>query len=158
MFSPIRQMFSKPQPELPTESRDFITKLAPSHVWLLVIGLRGTPAVPTDPEDAYLMLDAHRIDVSEIGDNDSVFPFNYKRDGIQMLPFFTSKEGALAFRADNGMRADLSYYQPYSLLSGFVATPENEVFELVLDPRTPSERRFTRDERLLLRALSIPAA
>ncbi|NBV24292.1 MAG: hypothetical protein EBS05_20535 [Proteobacteria bacterium] len=158
MLSRLRQIFSKPQPELSAESRDFITKLAPSHVWLLVIGLRGTPSVPLGREDAYLMLDSHRIDVAEMTDDDSVFPFNYWLDGIQILPFFTSKDGALAFRTDSGLRADLSFYQPYGLLSGFVATPENEVFELVLNPHTPSERRFTRDERLLLRALSTPAA
>ena len=155
MLTRIRQMFSKPTPGLSDESRAFITKLAPSHIWLLAIGLRGTPAVPSNLEDAFLMLDAHRIDVSEIGDDDSIYPFNFKRDGTQVLPFFTSEERAAAFRADSGV-TDLSYFQPYSLLSGFVATPENEIFELVLDPRSPAERRLTRDERLLLRSLSIP--
>jgi hypothetical protein len=124
MLSRIRQTFSKPQPHLSAESRNFITKLAPSHIWLLVIGLRGTPAMPSNQEDAYPMLDAHRIDVSEMTDDDSVFPFNYRREGIQILPFFTSKEGAVDFRAHSGLRADLSYYQPYGLLSGFVATRE----------------------------------
>jgi hypothetical protein len=157
MLSRIRQTFSKPQPHLSAESRNFITKLAPSHIWLLVIGLRGTPAMPSNQEDAYPMLDAHRIDVSEMTDDDSVFPFNYRREGIQILPFFTSKEGAVDFRAHSGLRADLSYYQPYGLLSGFVATPENDIFELILDPRSPAERKFTRDERLLLRSLSTAA-
>jgi len=147
-------MFSKPSPSLSDESREFITKLAPSHIWLLVIGLRGTPALPSKLEDAFLMLDAHRIDVSAIGDDDSVYPFNYKRDGAQILPFFNTEERARAFRS--GFRTDLSYFQPYSLLSGFVATPENEIFELVLDPDSPTERRLTKDERLLLRSLSIP--
>jgi hypothetical protein len=158
MFDRIRQMISKPKPSLSDESRDFITKLAPSHIWLLVIGLRGTPAVPsTFTEAAFEMLDAHRIDVSEIGDDDSVFPFNYGKDGIQTLPFFTSEERAKAFRDDSGFRTDLSYFQPYSLLAGFVATPENDMFNLVLDPRTPTERTLTRDERLLLRSLSMTA-
>jgi hypothetical protein len=156
MLTRIRQMFSKPNPTPSDESREFITKLAPSHIWLLAIGLRGTPAVPSNLEDAFLVLDAHRIDVSEIGDEDSIYPFNFNRDGIQMLPFFTSEERARAFRADSGFQTDLSYFQPYSLLSGFVATPENEIFELVLDPRSPAERRLTKDERLLLRSLSTP--
>ena len=34
---------------------------------------------------------------------------------------------------------------------------ENEMFELVLDPRSPAERALTRDERLLLRSLSAAA-
>ena len=156
MLTRIRQMFSKPNPTLSDESRAFITKLAPSHIWLLAIGLRGTPALPSNLEDAFLMLDAHRIDVSEIGDEDSIYPFNFNRDGIQILPFFTSEERARGFRADGGFQTDLSYFQPYSLLSGFVATPENEIFELVLDPRSPAERRLTKDERLLLRSLSTP--
>jgi hypothetical protein len=158
MLSRIRQLFSKPQPNLSAESRDFITKLAPSHIWLLVIGLRGTPAVPSALEDVFLMLDAHRIDVSEIGDDDSVYTFNYKREGIQILPFFTSEERARAFRADSGFDTDLSYFQPFSLPAGFVATPENEMFELFLDPRSEAERRIGHDERLLLRSLSPPAA
>jgi hypothetical protein len=157
MLSRIRQMLSKSQPDLSSESRDFISKLAATEVWLLVIGLRGSPAVTTDPEGAFLALDAHRIDVSEITDDDSVSPLNYMRDGLQVLPFFTSKEGALAFRTDNRMGADLSFYQPYSMLPGFVATAENEIFELLLDPLTPSERSLTKSERLLLRALSQPA-
>src|SRR4051812_36504157 len=111
MLSRIRQMFSKPQPNLSAESREFISKLAPSDIWLLVIGLRGTPALPSALEDAFLMLDAHRIDVSEIGDDDSVYPFNYKRDAIHILPFFSSEERARAFRADSGFRTDLNLFQ-----------------------------------------------
>jgi hypothetical protein len=157
MLERIHQMFSKPKPSLSDESRDFIAKLTPSHIWLLVIGLRGTPAVPNNREDAFQMLDAHRIDVSEMSDDDSVTCFNYKRDGIQTLPFFTTKEWASAFRADSGLRADLSFYQLYSLLSGFVATPENDLFQLVLDPNTPEQRILTKDERRLLRSLSTAA-
>ena len=159
MLARIRQMFSKPKPSLSEESRDFITKLAPQHIWLLVVGLRGTPPMPSigDPA-AFEMVAAHRIDVSEIGEDDSVFPFNYERDGTRTLPFFSSKERAAAFRADSGFRTDLSLFQPYSLLAGFVATPENELFELVLDPRSEAERRIGHDERLLLRSLSTPAA
>jgi len=150
MFDRIRQMISKPRPSLSDESRDFITRLATSHIWLLVIGLRGTPAVPsTWTEAAFETLDAHRIDVSSIGDDDSVFPFNYARDdGKHTLPFYTSEERARTFRTDSGLRADLSYFQPYNLLAGFVATPENDILELVLDPRSPGERTLTRDERL----------
>ena len=154
MLTRIRQMFSMPKLGLSDESRDFITKLAPSHIWLLAIGLRGTPAMPSELEAAFEMLDRHRIDVSAIGDDDSVYPFNYRRDDIQILPFFSSEERARAFRANCGFQTSLSYFQPYNLLTGFVATPENEMFELILDPRSPAERKLTRDERLLLRSLS----
>jgi len=65
-------MFSKPKPMLSDESRDFITKLARGDIWILAVGLRGTPAIPsvTDPA-AFDIIAAHRIDVSEIGDDDS---------------------------------------------------------------------------------------
>ncbi len=158
MISRILRMLAKPKTSLSDESRGFIAKLAPSHIWLLAIGLRGTPAIPIALEDAFPMLDAHRIDVSEIRDEDSIYPFNYKRGSIQILPFFTTQERASAFRADSGFPAGFSYFQPYSLLAGFVATPENEMFELVLDPSSPTERTLTRDERLLLRSLGTPAA
>lgn len=156
MFRRIRQMFSTPRLSPLDESREFITKLAPSSIWLLAVGLRGTPALPSNLEDAFLMLEAHRIDVSTVGNDDSIYPFNYKRDGVQILPFFTSEERAQAFRVDSGFQSDLSYFQPFSILSGFVATPDNDLFELVLDPGSPAERRLTNDERLLLRSLSKP--
>ena len=72
MLDRIRQMFSKPKPMLSDESRDFITKLARGDIWILAVGLRGTPAIPsvTDPA-AFDIIAAHRIDVSEIGDDDS---------------------------------------------------------------------------------------
>ena len=158
MLDRIRQMFSKPKPNLSDEARDFITKLATSDIWILAVGLRGTPAIPsiTDPA-AFDIIAAHRIDVSEIGDDDSVFPFNYEREGKQTLPFFSSEEGARHFAADTGFPNDPTVFQPYSLLAGFVATPENEIFDLVLDPRSPAERKLGRDERLLLRSLSTAA-
>ena len=159
MLTRIRQMFSKPTPSLPDEARDFIAKLAASDIWIVAVGIRGTPAMPsiTDPA-AFEVIAAHRIDVSEIGDDDSVFPFNYERDGRQTFPFFSSKERASHFLADSGFRSDLSMFQPYCMLAGFVATPENEMFELVLDPRSEAERKLGHDERLLLRSLSTPAA
>ena len=159
MLDRIRQMFSKPKPVISEEARDFVTRLATSDIWILAVGLRGTPAIPslTDPA-AFDIIAAHRIDVSAIGDDDSVFPFNYERDGRQMLPFFSSEDRARHFIADSGFPTDVTVFQPCSLLAGFVATPENEIFELVLDPRSPTERRLGRDERLLLRSLSTAAA
>jgi len=38
-----------------------------------------------------------------------------------------------------------------------VAAPENEIFDLLLDPGTSAERRLGDDERLLLRSLSTAA-
>src|SRR5437763_5792474 len=133
MLDRIRQIFSKPKPNLSDEARDFITKLAASDIWILAVGLRGTPVVPsiTDPA-AFDIIAAHRIDVSEIGDDDSVFPFNYERDGRQTLPFFSSAERAKQFATATGFPTDVTVFQPYCMLAGFVATPENELFELVL--------------------------
>ena len=157
MIERIRQMFSKAKPTLSDEARDFITKLADSDIWILAIGIRGTPAMPslTDPA-AFDVIAANRMELSEVGDDDSVFPFNYERDGRQVLPFFRSEERARHF-LDHGGLGDISLWQPFRLLAGFVATPENEQFELVLDTASPSERRLSQDERLLLRALSTAA-
>ena len=155
MLDRIRQMFVRPK--LSDESRDFITRLATSDIWILAIGLRGTPPTPRGTDPAALeAIAAHRIDVSELGDDDSVFPFNYERDGRQVLPFFTSEERARHFASDSGFPTDVTVFQPFSLRAGFVATPEHDVFELVLDPRSPAERTLSRDERLLLRSLSRP--
>lgn len=153
MFDSIRTMFSKPK--VSEEAREFVTKLAKDDVWILAVGLRGTPAIAsvTDPA-AFDVIAAHRIDVSEVGDDDSVFPFNYERHGRQALPFFTTEERAKHFVTTTGFPTDVTVFQPCRLMSGFVATPENEMFELVLDPQSPTERVFSRDERLLLRTLS----
>jgi len=157
MLDRIRQVFSRTKPSLSDEGRQFITKLANSDIWILAIGVRGTPAMPsiTDPA-AIEVIAAHRKELSEIGDDDSVFPFNYQRDGRQILPFFSSEERARHFLAHSGFPSDLSLFQPYRLLAGFVATPENDMLELVLDACSPSERRMGKDERLLLRSLSTP--
>ena len=155
MLGRIRQMFCRPT--LSGESRAFISRLEASPIWILAVGVRGTPAIPasTGPE-ALEVIAAHRVDVAELGDDDSVFPFNYEQDGKQVLPFFSSEALARRFAADSGFPTDVTVFQPYDLRAGFVATPENEVYELVLDPRSPSERRLTRGERLLLRSLCMP--
>lgn len=153
MLDRIRQIFSRPG--ISDESRDFITRLANSRIWILAVGIRGTPAIPNSTDPAALdVIAAHRIDVSEIGDDDSVFPFNYEQDGKQVLPFFSSDERARRFAAESGFPIDDTVFQPYDLRAGFVASRENEVYELVLDPRSPAERTLSRDERLLLRSLS----
>ena len=155
MLDRIRQMFSRPK--VSAESRDFITGLASTEIWILAVGLRGTPPTPsaTDPA-ADENIAAHRIDVSELGDDDSVFPFNYERDGKQVLPFFSSEEHARRFASDSGFPTDVTVFQPFNLRAGFVATPEHDGFELVFDPRTLDERTLSRNERLLLRSLSRP--
>ncbi len=146
------------RPKKPIRRASVITNLASSDIWILAVGLRGTPAIPsiTDPT-AFDIIAAHRIDVSEIGDDDSVFTFNYERDGRQALPFFSSDERARRFASDTGLPIDVTVFQPYSLLVGFVAAPENEMFERVLDPHSPTERTLTRAERLLLRSLTTAA-
>src|ERR1051325_4487256 len=89
----IRQVFSRPTPSLSDEARDLITKLVASDIWILAVGIRGTPAMPsiTDPA-AFEVIAAHRIDLSGLGDHDSVFPFTYERHVRQFFPFFSSKE------------------------------------------------------------------
>ena len=147
----------KKKPQLSDEARDFITKLAAGDIWILAVGLRGAPAInPTDPA-ALDTIAEHRIDVSELGDDDAVFPFNYEREGRQALPFFSSSERAQQFASATGFPTDVTVFQPYSLLAGFVAAPENDMFELVFDARSPEERTLTRDERLLLRKLTTAA-
>lgn len=154
MFDRIYQMFCGRK--LSDESRDFVTELAASRVWILAVGLRGTPVVPRSMRaEALAIIAAHRIDVSQLGKKDSVFPFNYQQDGKQVLPFFSSEERARCFASDSVSATDIStVFQPLRLRAGFVAAPENEDCELVLDPRSPTERTLSSGERLLLRSLS----
>ncbi|HWQ90228.1 MAG TPA: hypothetical protein VN673_01060 [Clostridia bacterium] len=148
----------KKRPQLSGEASEFIAKLAKDDIWILAVGLRGAPAITsvTDPA-AFDVIAEHRIDVSDVGDDDSVFPFNYERNGRQALPFFSTEERAKQFATDTGFPTDVTVFQPYRLMSGFVATPENDMFELVLDAGSPTERILSRDERLLLRTLSTAA-
>lgn len=148
----------KKKPQLSDEAREFITRLAKDRIWILAVGLRGTPAITssTDPA-AFDVIAEHRIDVSEVGDDDSVFPFNCERGGRQVLPFFTTEERARQFANATGFPTDVTVFQPFCLKSGFVATPENDMLGLVLDAGSPAERTISHDERLLLRTLSTAA-
>ncbi len=158
MFDRIRQVFSKPKPALAVESRAFITELAARDIWILAVGLRSTPVIPIVDAPATLdVVAAHRIDVAEIGDSDSVFPFNNERAGSRILPFFSLAERAREFAAAAGFPADLTVFPPYCLLAGFVSAPENDGFELLLDARSPTERLLTPEERGLRRNLTTAA-
>ena len=143
MFTRIRQIFSKPKPSLSDESREFIEKLAPSFIWVPGIGIRGTPAMPTlyGPK-AWDVIAERRIELADVGDDDSVFPFNFEYNGRQILPFFSSEECDREFQS----LGNISKFQPYRLLAGFLATPENEIFDLLLDPGTSAERRLVEEE------------
>jgi hypothetical protein len=156
MLKRFRQLFSRPGRGLSDESRGFVTSLAEREIWILAIGLRGTPAIPfpslTDPA-AIETVAAHRKDLVEVGDDDSVFPFNYEREGAQVLPFFSTEDRAKHFLAHAGL-GDISVFQPYRLMAGFVAVPENDVFALVLDPCSAGERTIAREERLFLRQIA----
>lgn len=141
--------------QLPEEPRDFITNLAKSEIWILAVGLRGAPSIPNIHDPSALdTFAAHRIDVSEMGDDDSIHPFNYELDGKQVLPFFSSEERAKEFLSSSAIPKDV--FQPCNFIAGFIATPENDMFELVLDPHSPGERKLNRQERLLLRSISTP--
>jgi hypothetical protein len=157
MLQRLRALFSPPGRNLSPHSREFIASLANSDIWVLAIGLRGTPAVSGSLRDPGVIetLAAYRKDLAELGDDDSVFSFNFDRGGTQVLPFFRSEGRAKEFVATLG---EGSVFQPYRLLAGFVATPLNDVFELVLDPGTPAERTISREERRLLRKLARPRA
>jgi hypothetical protein len=158
MLDQFRKLFSPAKPKLSEESRAFIEKLAPSFIWVLAIGIRGTPTISAVYDSsAWDTVAAHRIELGDIGDDDSVVPFNYKKDGPQTLPFFSSEELAKKYLANKSW-GNISYFQPYRLLAGFVSTPENDLFELLLDPSFPSERKIEREERLLLRSLTTPAS
>lgn len=154
MFEGLRRFFSGSRPPLSEEARTFITQLAVSNIWVLAIGVRGTPALPSpdDPSAADVVV-SHRKELTDLGDGDSIFPFNFKQGRRQILPFFTTEEFARTFLARQDMK-EVAIFQPYCLLAGFVATPEQEAFELVLDPGFTSVRTLGWDERLLLRSLS----
>jgi len=158
MLSFIRRLFRNSEPTLSGESRAFIEDLAKGHIWILGVGLRGVPVVPDITHPAgWDIISAHRIDVAELGDDDSISPFNCKRNGKRVFPFFSSEERARHFQANSGYQSDLSLFQPCSLLAGFVATSDSDIFELVLDANSPAERTLTWAERLLLRSLTTPA-
>lgn len=163
MLNRFRQLFNKQIPQPANEAQEFIAKLAASDVWILAIGLRGAPAAPlvTDAASfsaAIRTLTPYRKSLSELGDDNSVFPFNFRRGGRQILPFFSSEERAQEYLADSGFASDIAaVFQPFCLPSGFVAAPHNDKFDLALDLRSPSERRIEDDERLLLRSLSTTA-
>src|SRR5687767_2259596 len=110
MFERLRAMFVRPK--LSNESRDFITQLAQTRIWILAIGIRGTPPTPDIADPAWSeAVAAHRVNVSELGDDDSVLPFNYDREGRQVLPFFTSCEGAEGFAANKDFPTSIAVFQ-----------------------------------------------
>jgi hypothetical protein len=154
MFNRLSQFFAKSK--LSDEERTFITQLSTSRIWILAVGLRGAPALTSDLNDPenFNIIAAHRIDVSEISDEDSVFPFNYYAEDRQILPFFTTVERAKEFAAKTFPPKHLDIFQPYDLLAGFVATPDNDTFRLVLDAGSPAERIISHEQRMLLRSLT----
>jgi hypothetical protein len=142
---------------LSDESRAFIERLAPSFIWILAIGIRGTPGLRAiHDQSAWDAVAKHRIELSDVGDDDSVFPFNYKRDGRQILPFFSSEDCARQFLAAKRW-GDSSFFQPYRLLAGFVTAPGNETYDLILDAGLPSERTLHSVEKELLRKITSAA-
>ena len=158
MFNQFRKMFSIAKPAaMPDESRIFIEKLAPSFIWILAVGIRGTPSFRAlDTPSRLDAVAAHRIELADVGDDDSVFPFNYKHDGRQVLPFFSSEDCARQFLASKRW-GDTGVFQPYRLLAGFVTAPGNEKFDLILDAGLPTERRLQPDEKELLRKITSAA-
>jgi hypothetical protein len=90
-----RRSFRHEGRTVPAEQRAFIESLAPKDVWILGVALRGVPAMPRALDQAYRMLADHRVDVAEMTDDDSIFPFNYRDgEGNQILPFFSTEQGA----------------------------------------------------------------
>jgi hypothetical protein len=154
MFNRLGQLFTKSK--LSEAERNFITQLSSSRIWVLAVELRGAPALSPDANDPenFSVIAAHRIDVSEVGEDDSVFPYNYCADDRQILPFFTTEERAEEFAVKTFGPDQLDVFQPCDLLAGFVATPENETFRLVLDPGFQAERIISHDQRMLLRSLT----
>jgi len=157
MLDQIRNIFSKPKPGISNEAQQFFIKFAASDVWILAVGMRGAPEIPnaSDPS-AFEIIASHRIDVTELGENDSVFPFNYERNGQQCLPFFSTEEMARDFIDSLGKGLDPAIFQPFLMRVGFVATPENENFQLVLDPGSACERDISMGERHFIREISNP--
>jgi hypothetical protein len=156
MFNQLRKIFSATNPAAMTdESRAFIEKLAPSYIWILAFGVRGTPSFRAlDRESRLDGLAAHRIDLADVGENDSVVPFNYKHGGRQILPFFSSEEFARQYLAAKQLLGDTQVFQPFRLRAGYVTAPGNEKFDPVLDDGLPSERRLQANEKELLRKIT----
>ena len=157
MLDRFRRLFSSSSP-LSDEARAFIEKLAPSYIWILAIGIRGPSetSVNYGPGNWEAIADRH-IELADVDDDDSVVPFNYRRGGRQMLPFFSSEECARHYLATKSWGNSSVGFQPYRLLAGFVTAPGNETFDLILDPGLPSERRLHPAEKELLRKLTTPA-
>lgn len=153
MLNPFHKLFSTEKPpSLTEESRAFIEKLAPSAIWILAVGIRGTPKMPgTSGPEAREVVAAHRIELAEVGSKDSIFPFNYREDGRQILPFFSSEDNARAFLTAKKSNVG-SFFKPHRLLAGFVAASEK--FDPILDPGLPSERRLLPEEKALLRKIT----
>ena len=154
MFSRLSQFLTKSK--LSEEERSFITQLSSARIWILAVGLRGTPRLSSDlndPENLSIIA-AHRIKASDVSEEDSVFSYNYYADDRQILPFFTTEDRAKEFAAKTFRPDELDIFQPCDLLAGFVATPENETFRLVLDPGSAAERIISHDQRMLLRSLT----
>ena len=158
MLDHLRKLFSPQKPALSEESHAFIENLAPSFIWILAIGIRGTPRIHAMQNSTKRDIVAdHRIELADIGDYDSVVPFNFRQDGLQVLPFFSSENCAREFLATKPLLGDTSFFQPYRLRAGFVTAPGNEKFNLVLDAGLPSERRLLPAEKEFLRAITTAA-
>ena len=154
IFSRILGAFAKPGANLSEESRTFIASIANAEIWILAIGVRGTPTLPRNLDAVLEVVADHRIDVSEIGESDSVVPFNYEEAGRQLLPFFTTEERAKSYITT--INSSLSgIFQPYPMLAGFVTDPGQGDCDPILDPKSPGERRLSPEECRLMRALAV---
>ena len=154
MLSSLRKLFSSTT--LTGESRAFVEKLASSFVWILAIGIRGTPNIGRT-YDARALEAVDRLELADLTDDDSVFAFNYGREGRQILPFFSSEDCARQF-LNTKKWGEASPFQPYELLAGFLTAPGNEIFDLILDPGLPTEKSLLSEEKALLRKLTERAA
>lgn len=140
-------------PAVSEDSRIFIEKLAASPIWVLAIGMRGRPDLRgLDGPAKRRVLAAHRIELADVGASDSVIAFNYRQDDRQILPFFSSEDRARDFQAQL-MRGGFPF-QPHRLLAGFVAAPDKEKYDLILDPGSISKRKLLPEEKALLRRIT----
>ncbi len=156
-FFPSRQRTAPPTDPLaalaidPDRSVEFVARLADSRIWLLAFGQQGTPNTERLSHDELLGLVAqNRKDLDDVGNEDSIVPFNFRRGSFQVLPFFSSVALAENFLAKENPKIRV-IHRPFRIQAGFLTEPGLDKFRLVLNMDSSSERPLTSDERESLR-------
>ncbi len=135
----------------PARSTEFVTALAQADVWLLAIGQEGTETGEGLSHDELLdQVAQNRKELSEVGEDDSIVPFIFKRGPSAIMPFFSSVKFAEHFIQTKGPKLGV-VYRPIRMRSGFLTSPELAKHQVVLNVNSRFERPLTGEERESLR-------